>query len=158
MTTRKSFTYRTISFLLALCITAGLLPVFTYAAEITSNGFNPINKDLEIEFRFDNTQRANIEVKVDNLHVGYLAKDYEIEGSIGPLAPHSDWSFFESRSVNQYILPNASLETTTGGETHVLLKWDGRINGIPVIGASTKDYCTISIIINAQGYPERSVL
>ena len=47
-----------------------------YGADITEGQFNPITKEIVFDFRFDVTQRTDIEVVVDGKSWGFLLKDF----------------------------------------------------------------------------------
>lgn len=131
-----------------------------YGADITEGQFNPITKEIIFDFRFDVTQRTDIEVMVDGKSWGFLLKDFEVKGSEGDLSPMdpSSSSYYESRAVYSQKLDNVEIgEIEKDGKTLLRLKWDGRINGIPVITEDTKkDKSAVLILLKPQGYPERS--
>lgn len=164
---RKQIGKKVISLLLVMAFIVGLLPMNVKAAEIEGGDFNPVTKDTTVDFRFDLTQRANIELWVDGVYRDNLATDYEITGSTGtitPLEPCSSANYESARAINPSKLSNVTLseiqadDGSGGTETHVLLKWDGRINGLPVIGTDdTKDECVIQIKIVPLGYPEKNI-
>ncbi len=137
----------------------------SYGAEITAGGINPIDKNFNIEFRFDVTQRVNIGVKVNGEDEELLAEDYEVQGSKGSLSPMSykTSSFFESRAVNERKRDNVEIESVEvenengEKEKRIRVSWDGRIDGIPLIGKELdEDYFTLEFSVYPQGYPERS--
>ena len=162
----NKITKRALSLILVLCFLINFVPMTTKAAEIEGGDFNPVTKETKVDFRFDLTQRADIELWVDGVYRTNLATDYEISGSTGTITPKEPClseNYESPRVVNPSKLSNVTLseieadDGSGGTETHVLLEWDGRINGIPVIGTDdTKDECVIEIKIVPLGYPERN--
>ncbi len=132
-----------------------------YGAELTGGDFNPESGKIEMEFRFDVTQRTDIEVHVDGSNWGNLLKDYEVQGTKGDLTPWDSMNDAdcEPKSVDPMKIPNVEIEEIEkDGKKLLRLTWDGRIDGIPVItDDETVDEGVIIIMVKPQGYPERNV-
>ncbi len=165
----KKLKSRVLSFILTVCLLAGMQPMSAQAIELEDGEFNPNTGEVEINFNVQFTQEVSIEVLVNNEHFGWLIRNKELFGYDGAMVPHdpcasytvppaSDLTYSAGVAAAAEVRIDAQNDESGNplGSGYYTIYWTGSINGKPAVSANPdSDKYSLKISIQPQGYPGR---